>query len=120
MKMNKKEELDIQEIERLVHELQKYTRSLEKADKLEHQLERISRALERAKITDVLLNYTHPRRVFFINILVGVGRGLGLTIGTVIVISLLGLILKQFVDVPLVGEWINNLLQYINIDNHQF
>ncbi|MDG5789466.1 DUF5665 domain-containing protein [Evansella sp. AB-P1] len=104
-----------EELEKVLKEIQAYSRYLEKADKLDFRLERISRILEKAKIRDILLNYTNPRRVFLINILVGIGRGLGLTIGTVIVLSLLGLILRQFVDIPLIGEWINNLLQYVNM-----
>ena len=48
------------------------------------------------------------------NVLVGVGRGLGLTIGTVLVLSLLGLLLQQFVDLPLIGEWITDLMKYVD------
>ncbi|MBU9720491.1 MULTISPECIES: DUF5665 domain-containing protein [Bacillaceae] len=110
---------DIKDLEKIIHELEKYTRSLEKAEQLDYKLSRINRTLERSKIREILLNYTNPKRVFFINILVGIGRGLGLTIGTVIVLSLLGLILRQFVDVPLIGEWISNLLEYVNLDQHR-
>ncbi|MCD8509241.1 MAG: DUF5665 domain-containing protein [Bacillus sp. (in: Bacteria)] len=109
----------LKELDRLLKELKTYTRSLERAERLDKRLERISWAIEKAKVRDILLNYTNPTRVFFINILVGIGRGLGLTIGTVIVLSLLGLILKQFVDVPLVGEWINRLLEYVSLNNRR-
>ncbi|SDY77781.1 hypothetical protein SAMN05421736_103278 [Evansella caseinilytica] len=111
-------ERDTKELERLLKELQTYTRSLEKAEQLDRRLEKISWALEKSKINDVLLNYTNPKRVFFINILVGIGRGLGLTIGTVIVLSLLGLLLRQFVDVPLIGEWISNILDYVEMNQN--
>ncbi|RNA69778.1 DUF5665 domain-containing protein [Alteribacter keqinensis] len=105
---------DKSEIEHLVKKLEYYTRRLEKLEHLDHNMDKINYALERAKIRDILLNYTNPRRVFMMNILVGIGRGLGLTIGTVVVISLVGLILRQFVDLPLIGDWISTLLQYVD------
>ncbi|WP_051314742.1 DUF5665 domain-containing protein [Alteribacter aurantiacus] len=106
-----------EELERLVKQLEHYTRRLEKLEHFDHHMDRLNYALERAKIRDILLNYTNPSRVFLINILVGVGRGLGLTIGTVVVISLLGLVLRQFVDLPLIGDWISALLQYVDARN---
>ncbi|WP_096435579.1 DUF5665 domain-containing protein [Alteribacter populi] len=109
-----KKQNETEEIERLVKQLEHYTRRLEKFERLDHQLHKISYALERSKVSDILLNYTNPRRVFFTNVLVGIGRGLGLTIGTVIVLSLLGLLLRQFVDFPLIGDWISTLLDYVD------
>lgn len=102
------------EIEQLLKTLEKHGQTIEKVEQLDDKLDRIGIALERAKINDILLNYTNPHRVFWINILVGIGRGLGLTIGTVIILSLLGFILQQFVDLPLIGEWISDVLKYVD------
>ncbi|MFH0070925.1 DUF5665 domain-containing protein [Peribacillus sp. NPDC056705] len=44
----------------------------------------------------------------------GLSRGLGLTVGTAIVLGLLGYILSYFVNVPMIGDFISNLLGYIN------
>lgn len=104
----------IDEVEELMKIIEKHGQTLEKVEKLNSRLDRIGLALEKAKINDILLNYTNPHRVFWINVLVGIGRGLGLTIGTVLVLSLLGLLLQQFVDLPLVGEWISDLMNYID------
>ncbi|PYZ97848.1 hypothetical protein CR205_04440 [Alteribacter lacisalsi] len=111
--MTKKRE-HAEELETMVRQLEQYTRRLDKAEKLENQFDKITYALERARVRDILLNYTSPHRIFWLNVLVGIGRGLGLTIGTVLVLSLLGLFLRQFVDLPLIGDWINTLLQYVN------
>lgn len=103
-----------QELEKILKILETHGQTLEKVEKLDDKLDRIGIALEKSKINDILLNYTNPHRVFWINILVGIGRGLGLTIGTVIVLSLLGIILQQFVDLPLIGEWIGNIIKYVD------
>ena len=105
---------NVDEVEQLMKLIEKHGKHLEKAEKLNNRLDKIGMALEKGKINDILLNYTNPHRVFWINVLVGIGRGLGLTIGTVIVLSLLGIILQQFVDLPLIGEWISNVLQYVD------
>lgn len=104
----------IDEVEELMKIIEKHGQTLEKVDKLNNRLDRIGIALEKARINDILLNYTNPHRVFWINVLVGIGRGLGLTLGTVIVLSLLGLVFQQFVDLPLIGEWISDLRKYID------
>ncbi|MCD8502635.1 MAG: DUF5665 domain-containing protein [Bacillaceae bacterium] len=109
--MKKSEE----ELEKILNIIEKHGQTIEKVEKLDDKLDRIGIALEKSKINDILLNYTNPHRVFWINILVGIGRGLGLTIGTVIVLSLLGLILQQFVDLPLIGEWIRDLINYVEL-----
>ena len=102
------------ELEQLLKIIEKHGQTLEKVEKLDDKLDRIGIALEKSKINDILLNYTNPHRVFWINIIVGIGRGLGLTIGTVIVLSLLGIIMQQFVDLPLIGEWISDLIKYVD------
>ncbi|TMW73051.1 DUF5665 domain-containing protein [Alteribacter natronophilus] len=103
-----------EKLDEIIRQLDRYTAKLEKEEKTARRLEKLSYALEKARISDILINYTSPHRIFWLNILVGIGRGLGLTIGTVIVLSLLGLILRQFVDLPLIGDWINTLLEYVN------
>ncbi|WNF35598.1 DUF5665 domain-containing protein [Bacillaceae bacterium IKA-2] len=114
-KINEVDEVEkVDEVDELMKIIKKHGLTLEKVEKLNSRLDRIGNALEKAKINDILLNYTNPHRVFWINVLVGVGRGLGLTIGTVIVLSLLGLVFQQFVDLPLVGEWLSDLMKYID------
>lgn len=104
----------IDEVEELMKIIEKHGQTLEKVEKLNSRLDRIGFALEKARINDILLNYTNPHRVFWMNVLVGIGRGLGLTLGTVIVLSLLGILFQQFVDLPLIGEWISDLMKYID------
>ncbi len=62
------------------------------------------------------LNFlSSPIKVFFLNFLAGIGRGLGFVMGaTVVVAIILYVIGKVLVEVPLVGhffEWLNKFLQ---------
>lgn len=93
--------------------------SLQKLTNMEERIDRWAIFLEKTKIDDLLHNYANPKRLIFVNILAGLARGLGLTIGTALVLALLGYILNQFISLPIIGEYIANLLDTIHI-NRQY
>ncbi|WP_052947363.1 DUF5665 domain-containing protein [Aneurinibacillus tyrosinisolvens] len=69
---------------------------------------------DQMRLTDFIENYQKPSRVIWINMLAGVSRGVGLTIGTALIIALIGFILSFFVSMPLVGKYIAQLLDWVN------
>ncbi|KPD07853.1 hypothetical protein AM501_13255 [Aneurinibacillus migulanus] len=69
---------------------------------------------EKSRITDFIENYQKPGRVIWINMLAGVSRGVGMTIGTAIIIAIAVYVLSLFVSMPLVGEYIAQLLDWVN------
>lgn len=69
---------------------------------------------EKSRITDFIENYQKPGRVIWINMLAGVSRGVGMTIGTAIIIAIAVYVLSFFVSMPLVGEYIAQLLDWVN------
>ncbi|WP_415579235.1 DUF5665 domain-containing protein [Hydrogenibacillus schlegelii] len=52
-----------------------------------------------------------------LNLLAGITRGLGITLGATLVFALLLLVLRHFVSLPLIGAYIANLLDLI--DQHR-
>lgn len=96
--------------------LQQLEKSLERLSAMESRLDRWAILLEKIKIDDLIQNYSNPKRLIYINLLSGVARGLGLTIGTTLVVAILGYILTQFIDLPIIGEYIANLLDIIDIN----
>jgi len=81
--------------------------------KLNTRLDQLADSLEKAQIKDIIENYTNPKKRIITNFTAGMARGLGLTLGTFVVLGLLGLILSQFVNMPIVGQYIADLLGYI-------
>ncbi|MED0672009.1 DUF5665 domain-containing protein [Aneurinibacillus aneurinilyticus] len=73
---------------------------------------------EKSRIADFIENYQKPGRVIWINMLAGVSRGVGLTIGTAIIIFIAVYILSFFVSMPLVGKYIAQLLDWVNTFKH--
>lgn len=56
-----------------------------------------------------------PRRVFFINLLAGIGRGFGFVMGATVVVALVVFIISKILsEIPIIGEffhWLDQFLQ---------
>lgn len=96
----------LEKVDQLLHEIQEVR-------KLNERMDKIARFLEDIRLADVIQNYTAPRKLLWINFLAGLARGLGLTIGTAIVLALLGSLLTQFLTIPIIGDYIRALVDYI-------
>lgn len=81
--------------------------------RLNGRLDDIADLLEKAEFKDILENYTSPKKRILTNFMAGMSRGLGLSVGTFVVLGLLGWILSLFVDIPMVGDYIKELQDYI-------
>lgn len=66
----------------------------------EKLMERLARAIEAA--------YANPRKMITLSVLSGVAKGVGATVGTAIVLSLIGLILQWIGVFDDVRAWINS------------
>ena len=53
------------------------------------QMDKLVYLFERMRLGDYINNFNRPWRVFYMNVLGGVGRGVGLTIGVILFIALL-------------------------------
>jgi hypothetical protein len=61
-----------------------------------------------------LISYIrHPVRLFFLNVLAGMGRGVGFAIGMTILVALLLFLLRGIVNVPYLGKFIAQLLEVV-------
>ncbi|MHA0857870.1 DUF5665 domain-containing protein [Paenibacillus sp. CMAA1364] len=80
---------------------------------LNSRLDRIADMLDKIEFKDVIENYNNPKRRIITNFTAGLARGLGLSIGTFVVLGLLGFIMSKFVDLPLIGQYIGDLQKYI-------
>lgn len=108
-------------------EISKERRSREADDILEHpfelrhevkklntRLDKIATTLEKSEMKDMIENYMNPKKRIIANLTAGLSRGLGLTLGTALVLGLLGYILSFFVNVPMIGDFISDLQGYID------
>ncbi|ANE49050.1 hypothetical protein SY83_19430 [Paenibacillus swuensis] len=82
--------------------------------KLDSRLETLNRFLEQAEFKDILENYGNTRKRLFSNFTAGIARGLGMTLGTALIIALAGWLLSMFIDMPIIGQYIADLQSYID------
>lgn len=97
----------LKKIDQLMNELQEVR-------KLNERMDKIALFLEDIRLADVIQNYTAPRRLLLTNFLAGLARGLGLTIGTAIVLAILGWVFSKFLSVPIIGDYIRQIMEYVN------
>ncbi|WP_232510190.1 DUF5665 domain-containing protein [Paenibacillus crassostreae] len=81
---------------------------------LNNRLDQIADMLDKVEIKDIIENYTHPKKRIITNFTAGLSRGLGLSVGTFVVLGILGYILSIFVDMPLIGKYLGDLQKYID------
>ena len=61
-----------------------------------------------------LLTYIrHPVRLFFLNVLAGMGRGVGFAIGMTVLAALILFFLRRIVNIPFLGKFIAQLLDVV-------
>lgn len=82
--------------------------------KLNTRLDKIAATLEKSEMKDMIDHYMNPKKRIIANLTAGLSRGLGLTLGTALVLGLLGYILSFFVNVPMIGDFISDLQGYID------
>ncbi|MEO0074858.1 MAG: DUF5665 domain-containing protein [candidate division WOR-3 bacterium] len=71
-------------------------------------------------IGEMIAFLRNPFKVFFINLLAGIGRGLGFAIGFMILTAILVLLLKRAVSVPVIGGYISRILEFIETQRQMY
>jgi len=108
------------ENEQMTELMDRLQENLMKIATMEERIDRWAVLLEKARIDDLLHNYANPRRLIYVNIIAGLARGLGITIGTTVVVAVLGYLLKNFITLPIIGEYIARLLDIIDFHRSQY
>ncbi|MCX8014480.1 MAG: DUF5665 domain-containing protein [candidate division WOR-3 bacterium] len=64
-------------------------------------------------IKDFIAFLRNPTKIFFLNLLAGIGRGFGFAIGFTILAAIVILLLRRAVSVPVIGSYIAKILEFI-------
>jgi len=81
--------------------------------RLHAQVERLNSLLERLGVGYFLDLHRKPLRLFWVNLLAGMGRGLGFVIGATVLVALILWLLKPFFSVPVLGKWIAKIAEVV-------
>ncbi|MDK2918310.1 MAG: hypothetical protein PWQ37_1043 [Candidatus Petromonas sp.] len=80
---------------------------------LENKLDSLSMTLEKIKISEYTEIINNPKRLLFVNFIGGLARGLGMAIGFTLLAAVVVYLIRQMVDLPLIGKYIAELLNII-------
>ncbi|CAM3950403.1 DUF5665 domain-containing protein [Alkalicoccus chagannorensis] len=104
----------VQSQRRRDEELEKREEENKRFDQLLDKLEDIT---TNGRLQDMAYHFTNTKQVIKTNLIAGAARGVGLTLGTAIVLAIVFTVLNVLVDAPMVGEYIGGLLD--NIDDYR-
>lgn len=84
-------------------------------DSLEKKLDKLSIYMEKMKLAEYIELLNNPRKLIFINFIAGISRGFGMAVGFTLLGAIAFLILQRLVglNLPLVGDFIAELLKYV-------
>lgn len=73
----------------------------EKEKSKEKSIDRLIASLDKA--------YHNPGQLAARGFLMGLMSGLGATVGVAIILAIIGLLIRQFGGIPVIGDWLNDL-----------
>ena len=88
-------------------------------NKTDSNFEKLARHFEKANFGDYVDLLNRPWKLFGVNLLAGIARGLGIAVGMTAVFALVTFLLlhllKSFVQVPILGSYIAQLVEFVNM-----
>ncbi|WP_232698347.1 DUF5665 domain-containing protein [Brevibacillus daliensis] len=103
----------LQELEHTKGELEKVLDELKEIKETNRLLQQFGLFFEEIRLADMIRNYTTPKRLLWTNFVAGLAKGLGLTIGTAIVLAFFGALLSKFLSLPIIGDYIRQIIDYV-------
>lgn len=84
-------------------------------DQLNQQVIKLVQEFEKFNIAEYMMLLNNPRRFFWINLLGGVARGLGVALGATVVAAILISILQRVVvlNLPIIGDKIAEIVRIV-------
>jgi len=91
---------------------------VQKAQSLEEGLRSLLYHFERMRLVDYVELFNNPWRLFWLNFLAGVGRGLGFAFGGSVLLAALLYVLSQvaILNLPLIGDFIAEIVRIVRIE----
>jgi uncharacterized membrane protein YagU involved in acid resistance len=74
----------------------------------------VIKAFEAAGVVDYMQYLQSGKRLMWINFKAGVARGFGITVGATLVLGIAIWILAKLVDLPIIGEYFEQAMLFIN------
>jgi hypothetical protein len=84
-------------------------------EELSESVKALSENIQKMRLAEYLEMLEHPRRLFYINFLLGIARGFGSAIGFTILAGMVLYIMQKIVvlNMPIIGSFIANIVEIV-------
>ena len=79
-----------------------------------NQIEKLSRKIDNIRVAEYIEMVSNPKRLIFLNFVTGLTRGLGMGIGFTVLAGIVLYLMRGWVNLPIVGRLIAELLDIID------
>lgn len=115
----KKEEdvvpISMKELDKIINEIYLSDDTKKDLGLIKRYLERLMLTIERSRIREYMMLTDSKRRLFTINFVAGLGRGFGQAIGFTFLAAIALYILASWVNLPIIGEHIAELINIVEL-----
>ena len=115
IKHNNLDKINMKDLDKIINESTLNLSSEKDLGLIKRYLERLILIIERSRIRDYMMLTDSKRRLFLINFIAGLGKGFGQAIGFTLLAGVVFFILASWVDLPIIGKYIANLINIIEI-----
>lgn len=83
---------------------------------LTEKLDFVARTLSESQVAELVALYSNPRRMFWINLLMGIGRGLGYGIGIGLLTGVTVYLLQKVIaaHLPYLSDWLATIIHLVD------
>lgn len=84
-------------------------------EKLSKKIDELAVSMEKMNLAEYVQMLERPRRLLYVNFLIGLARGFGMAIGFTILAALVVYILQEIVilNMPIIGDFIADLVKIV-------
>ena len=85
-------------------------------------VEKLNNSLENARIVELIELLESKRKIYIRNLLAGISRGLGFSIGFYLITAILIYILQYIVklNIPIIGKYISDIVEIVQAKNQNW
>lgn len=108
-------EQEVKEENRKDTETEEEKQDINLMKKISTRLDEMGEIMEKMRLAEYVLMLENPRRLLYVNFLLGMARGFGMAIGFTILAALIIYLLQQLVvfNMPLIGDFIVDLVNIV-------
>ena len=107
--------VNMKDLDKIINEATLNLNSEKDLGLIKRYLESLILIIERSRSRDYMMLTDSKRRLFLINFVAGLGKGFGQAIGFTLLAGIVFFILASWVDLPIIGKYIANLINIVEV-----